>query len=208
MKLFLQRTDVIDWDVPEVRALASSIGGSGSDLEVAKRCFDWVRDDVSHSFDAAAACVTCSASQTLRERTGICYSKTHLLAALLRANSIPTGFGYQRVALDEHATAFCLHGFNYVHLDDYGWCPADPRGNREGISTVFAPPKESLAFAGNLPGECTFRMVFADPLPSILNCLADSGSVEELRLGLPDWDAEQREAYRASDKIAIDLPEN
>jgi len=39
--------------------------------------------------------VTCSASEVLREGTGICFAKSHLLAALLRAVGIPAGLCYQ-----------------------------------------------------------------------------------------------------------------
>jgi len=36
--------------------------------------------------------VTCKASDVLIYGTGYCYAKSHLLAALLRANAIPAGF--------------------------------------------------------------------------------------------------------------------
>lgn len=129
MQEFLRSTDVIDWDTPEIRSVASSLVVEADQLRSVASCFTWVRDEISHSFDVDVQCVSCTASATLKNRTGICYAKSHLLAAILRALEIPAGFGYQRVALDESATAFCLHGFNFVHLPEIGWFPVDPRGN-------------------------------------------------------------------------------
>lgn len=146
---FLRITDVIDWSDPEIYDLACSLAIENDALKTASGCFHWVRDRIAHSFDSNAQCVSCSASETLRNRTGICYAKSHLLAALLRANRIPAAFGYQRLALDDAGTKFCLHGFNFVHLDHLGWYAVDPRGNREGIITQFDPPKVSLAFSAN-----------------------------------------------------------
>ncbi len=65
-------------------------------MAIAHRCFEFVRDEVRHSWDFKENPVTCHASEVLRHRTGYCYAKTHLLAALLRANRIPAGLCYQR----------------------------------------------------------------------------------------------------------------
>lgn len=47
--------------------------------------------------------VTCSASDVLQHRSGICYAKSNLLAALLRKEGIPTRFCYQRLILFEQS---------------------------------------------------------------------------------------------------------
>jgi transglutaminase-like putative cysteine protease len=185
MQEYLRRTDVIDWDDPTIIELADALVVDGDQVETVSACFHWVRDEIAHSFDSDSNCVTCTASETLKNRTGICYAKSHLLAAILRANRIPAGFGYQRVALD---TTFCLHGFNFVHLDDFDWLALDPRGNRDGITTVFDPPNVSLAFPSELPGEETFDTVFADPLGCAVTSLRENSSVAELRKNLPDWE--------------------
>lgn len=188
MKEFLRSTKIIEADADEIVAVASSLAVRGDSTETAKRCFDWVRDNISHSFDAGAEMVTCSATRVLREGTGICYAKTHLLAALLRANAIPAGFGYQRIALDDGASQFCLHGFNFVYLEEFGWYAIDPRGNREGVATSFDPPKVILAFVTNLPGEKTYHEIFHEPLPLVIESLMANSTVSELRAALPDWD--------------------
>ncbi|NOT63137.1 MAG: transglutaminase family protein [Acidobacteria bacterium] len=185
---FLSSTKIIESDADEIVSLASSLAVRGNSTETAKRCFEWVRDNITHSFDADAEIVTCAATAVLRERTGICYAKTHLLAALLRANAIPAGFGYQRIALDDGASQFCLHGFNYVYLEEFGWYAVDPRGNREGIATSFDPPKVTLAFVTNLPGEKTYDEIFPEPLPMVIESLMANSTVSELQAALPDWD--------------------
>src|SRR4051794_397109 len=110
MELFLQPNEFIDWRHPAVwqraRALAS---GNQNQLEVVKRCFEWVRDEVKHSNDYQLNPVTCAASEVLAAGTGFCYAKSHLLAALLRANSIPAGLCYQRLSIDGQGAPYCLH---------------------------------------------------------------------------------------------------
>src|SRR5215212_2227297 len=77
---------------------------------------DWVRDRIAHTVDHGHDVVTYRASDVLREGTGFCFAKSHLLVALLRANGIRAGFAYQRLALDSEPHAFCLHGLAAVDL--------------------------------------------------------------------------------------------
>lgn len=185
MDKYLRQTDVIDWGHAAIVDVAASLFVDGSQLETASACFRWVRDSISHSFDANERRVTCAASEVLEHRTGICYAKSHLLAAILRANHIPAGFGYQRLAVDDET--FCLHGFNFVHLDDFGWYAVDPRGNHGAIQTRFEPPDVSLAFTTDLQGESTMDQMFPDPLECVVTSLRKSTSVSSLRKALPDW---------------------
>src|SRR5262249_39004366 len=99
---FLRSTEVIDWSQPAVQARGEELAaGCTGPLEVARKCFEWVRDQIQHSSDYRRNPVTCSASDVLREGTGYCYAKSHLLAALLRANRIPAGFCYQRLSVHD-----------------------------------------------------------------------------------------------------------
>jgi hypothetical protein len=61
-----------------------------------KACFEWVRDEIRHSYDYQMNPVTCRASDVLEYKTGYCFAKSHLLAALLRANQIP--FNWMRLS--------------------------------------------------------------------------------------------------------------
>jgi len=79
---FLRFTAVVDADDPGVRRLAADLRhGRPSHQDIARACFEWVRDEVRHSVDYRLDPVTCSASEVLQERTGFCYAKSHLLGA-------------------------------------------------------------------------------------------------------------------------------
>src|SRR5438034_7930431 len=129
---YLRSTTIIDWQQPDVRHLARKLA-SGTPEATAKRCFEWGRDEIRHSLDFGLNPVTCCASEVLQAGTGYCYAKSHLLAALLRANSIPAGLCYQRLSMDDAGSAFCLHGLNAVHLADIGWYRIDARGNKANV---------------------------------------------------------------------------
>lgn len=182
----LAASEIVDWRHPEVLALAEELGRTGDVVAVAGRCFHWVRDQVHHSGDHPGGPITCSASEVLRHREGFCYAKSHLLAALLRANGIPAGFGYQRLSLDGDGPPFCLHGFNAVLLPGSGWYRVDARGNREGIETGFGPPRERLAFTPRVAGESTFAAVWPEPLPAVVDALRRSRTGEDLSRQWPD----------------------
>lgn len=187
MHQFLRQTEIIDWDHPNILARARELAhGSDDHSLIARRCFEWVRDEIKHSRDFQLQALTCAASEVLEVGSGYCYAKSHLLAALMRANGIPAGLCYQRLSKDGNAAPFCLHGFNAVYLPRLGWYRVDPRGNRAGVSTQFTPPVEQLAYAITIPGEADLPEIFADPLPVVVEALRSQRSVDALWECLPD----------------------
>jgi transglutaminase-like putative cysteine protease len=187
MDNYLQSTPIIDWQDPAVLALAKSLAAE-TPITTAKRCFEWVRDQIKHSVDYKLNPVTCTASEVLTAGTGYCYAKSHLLAALLRANGIPAGVGYQRLSLDDQGSAFCLHGLNAIYLPKFGWYRIDARGNKPGIDAQFVPPIEQLAFSLTINGELDVPGIFSDPLPQVIAALRAYSTVEAVMLHLPDVD--------------------
>lgn len=183
MEDYLKSTDVIDWQHPDVIKLARQLA-TGTTLEVAKRCFEWVRDEIPHSLDVQLNPVTCSASEVLQARTGFCYAKSHLLAALLRANHIPAGLCYQRVSQGDGR--FCLHGLNALCLPELGWYRVDARGNKTGVDAQFVPPVERLAFTLVEEGEADLPDIWADPLPEVVAALRTYHTFDQLEQHLPD----------------------
>lgn len=190
---FLASTDVVDWYHADVLALAWFLGGGTKDpVEIARRCFRWVRDEIEQSVDFGRSEVTCTASDVLAARTGFCYAKSHLLAALLRANKIPAGFCYQRLSIDGAGPPFSLHGLNAVWLPEFGWYRVDPRGNRPprghepAVDAQFAPPTEQLAFPIQFPGERALPDILAEPLPVIVDVLRRHATVADVAANLPD----------------------
>jgi transglutaminase-like putative cysteine protease len=208
MQRYLQSTDIIDWQHPAVLAQAQQLAAGQPDpLTVAKACFEWVRDRIYHSADYQMNPVTCKASDVLHHQTGYCYAKSHLLAALLRANGIPTGFCYQRLSVDDQGAPYCLHGLNGVYLEGLGWYRVDARGNNATVNAQFTPPQEQLAYLPQLPEESDFPQVLAQPLPRVVEALQAGYRWDELQKQLPDvalqeWDAEASETVFATLKCA------
>ncbi len=151
-----------------------------------KLAFLFVRDQIQHSWDFKRNPFTCKASEVLTHKTGYCYAKSHLLAALLRARKIPAGFCYQRLRLDDKGTAFCLHGLNAVFLDKIGWDRIDARGNKEGVDAQFTPPDERVALQATTPQERDLPEIWPEPLPIVVAALQHYNTVAELHRNLPD----------------------
>src|SRR2546428_7177495 len=117
-------------------------------IKLAQTIFEWVRDQVAHSSDIGSRRITARASDVLIYREGICYAKSHLLAALLRSSGIPAGLSYQRLTRDEHASGgHEVHGLNTVYLKSVGrWIRLDARGNRPGVNAQVSLTEEQLAW--------------------------------------------------------------
>ena len=81
---YLEPATLIDRDDPAIVAFVDEHLRDCAPEEAARRVFHFVRDEVSHSWDIQGRDVSRSASDALRLREGICYPKSHLLAALLR----------------------------------------------------------------------------------------------------------------------------
>lgn len=187
MERYLRATDIINWQHSAVLALARQLADESTHpAETVKRCFEWVRDEIKHSSDFQLNPVTCTASEVLAERTGFCYAKSHLLAALLRANEIPAGLCYQRLSIEGETAPFCLHGLNAVWLSDIGWYRFDPRGNKPGVNAQFTPPVEQLAFSIHTVGEADLPEIWPDPLPVVIDALRTCKTYDELLGSLPD----------------------
>ena len=187
MKEYLKETQIVNFSNKEVANLAKNLANNAkSDEEIAKRCFEFVRDEIRHSGDYKDEVTTCKASEVLEHKTGWCYAKAILLAALLRANGIPTAFCYQRLLCSEYEEGvYCLHGLNAVYLREYGWYKIDARGNKEGIDAQFAPPVEKLAFLPQA-NEYDIDELYANPLPEVIEALEKNSCYSEMVENFPD----------------------
>jgi len=187
MQRYLSASTYIDFDTQDVRACARRLAeGRASEAEVVRACFEFVRDEIRHSSDFKLNPVTCKASDVLRHGTGYCYAKSHLLAALLRANGIPAGLCYQRLSVGTEGAPYCLHGLNAVYLKDAGWYRIDARGNKPGIDARFDPPLERLAFPVRERQERMLPEIWAEPLPVVVETLARYDTWDQVLAHLPD----------------------
>ena len=187
MNPYLTSSEYIDWRHRDVAQKAAELAeGCSSEDALARKCFEFVRDSIKHSWDFKLNPVTCRASDVLRQGTGYCYAKSHLLAALLRANGIPTGLCYQRLAVGSEGPPFCLHGLNAVYLQQHGWYRIDPRGNKAGVDAAFSPPVERLAFPNLTKGETLLPEIWPEPMPMVVAALTHCTTVEQVAENLPD----------------------
>jgi transglutaminase-like putative cysteine protease len=176
---YLHCTDAVDFDDPVVISLASGIAG-GTDVDVLRRAFETVRDRFPHSRDIGGDEVPCSASDVIRTGHGLCYAKSHLLAALLRRNGIPAGFCYQRLKEDDGS--FLLHCFNAA-LVNGRWVRIDARGNNESVHVDFDLDADMQAIKTDVTqGEKDYLVVFPRPDPGVLRALRSTDSLSRMIL--------------------------
>lgn len=190
IKEYLTASDVIDFDDKDIQTLAQNLSRHAkTDIELANIAYKFVRDNIPHSFDINGKVITCEASSVLRNKEGICFAKSHLLAAILRYLGIPTGFCYQRLVLnDSDPTLLTLHGFNAIYLSSIErWIRVDARGNKLGVNAEFCIQQEMLAYpVRNHLSEIDYPMVYSQPNYQIISALKTSGNLEELIRNLPD----------------------
>lgn len=190
MEEYLASTDIIDFTHPKVSEKARELAkGCKNDTEIAKQCFEFVRDEIRHTGDAGKGITTLRASEVLEQGQGWCYAKSHLLAALLRANGIPTALCYQRLSCSEYVEGiYCLHGLNAVYLKAFGWYRVDTRGNKEGVDAQFNPPHEKLAFELG-ENEYDLSERYSQPLPDVIEALKTRKSYGEMVGHFPDFNS-------------------
>ncbi|MCC7400218.1 MAG: transglutaminase family protein [Chitinophagaceae bacterium] len=180
--VILFHTPAIQEKIREIESMASG------KKERAKIAFEIARDEIHHSFDTQEKLVTINAEDVLRNKEGICFAKSHLLATLLRGMGIPAGFCYQRVLRKGTVeSGYALHGLNAVYLEESGWFRVDPRGNKPGIDSRFSIEEEKLAYPIRTElGEVDYPNVFTAPLPSVLTSMHESCNTQELFYKRPE----------------------
>lgn len=188
---YLQESVEVDYSAPIIQRKAEELfKGQQTELEKIRVAFEFVRDEVSHSWDIQDELVTCHASEVLNYQKGICYAKSNLLAALLRSQGIPTGFCYQRLMLfDTPEKGYSLHALNAVFIKSLNkWIRLDVRGNKEGVNAQFSPDKESLAFSVNPElDEIDYPIIFVEPNRKTIEALKKHNNALEMYLNfLPD----------------------
>ncbi len=183
---YLEDPIVTDWQTPPIAERAHELSAAaGDDVERTRMLYEWVRDRIAHTGDAGLDEVPCSASQVLRAGTGIGFSKSHLLAAMLRAVGIATGFCYQVLRPAGRGEPSILYGFNAVRLQRR-WLPLDARGNRPGIEANFELETPSLAVMPDPEkGEFVYPTIFARPARVVVDLLERTDTLEQLARRMP-----------------------
>jgi transglutaminase-like putative cysteine protease len=180
---YLQCSDIIDYYSPYIQNLAQRLSeGMANEVNLVKRVYEFVRDEIAHSWDIQAEDVTCNASQVLEAGHGICCAKSHLLAAVLRYLQIPVGFCYQWLQSDDDEHFIIIHGLNAIYLKTIGkWIRLDARGNKPGVNAIFSIDAEQLAWpvrSGLSEKDCP--IIFSEPKEEVIQALRTSKDRNQL----------------------------
>ncbi|MCQ6557185.1 transglutaminase-like domain-containing protein [Paenibacillus mendelii] len=187
---YLAETEELDFRHPDIQEIASELyAASSNEQDFVRKAYEFVRDEISHSWDIQSTRITCKASEVLLYKEGICYAKSNLLCSLLRSKDVPAGFCYQRLTIgDTPDTGYCIHALNAVYLRSIGqWIRLDARGNKVGINAEFSINKEKLAFPVREEyDESDFPIIYMQPNPQTMTVLKQNTDCIEMYLhGLP-----------------------
>lgn len=184
MEEYLIETPSIDYMNPHIQKMVRELLNQSDDnLDYIKRCYAFVRDEIPHSWDIKTDVASRTASDVLKNRTGICWTKSCLLAALLRANRIPSGISYQLLTrVDDANEGYMIHALNTVYIKDLKkWIRLDARGNKENIDAYFSLDGEHLAYSiRNELGEIDYHDNHADLDGRLVNILMQSEDILEI----------------------------
>ncbi len=185
-KKYLEETETIDYSHPIIQEKVKELrNNSPSQLNYIENAYKFVRDVIPHSWDIRSEVVSRKASEVLINRTGICWTKSCLLASLLRANGIPSGISYQHLtrADEDNSDGYIIHALNTVFIDELNkWIRLDARGNKENVHAEFSLDEERLAFPiRDQLGEVDYRDNNSDLDERLVKILKESKSILEVR---------------------------
>ena len=185
-KKYLEETETIDYSHPIIQEKVKELrNNSPSQLNYIENAYKFVRDVIPHSWDIRSEVVSRKASEVLINRTGICWTKSCLLASLLRANGIPSGISYQHLtrADEDNSDGYIIHALNTVFIDELNkWIRLDARGNKENVHAEFSLDEERLAFPiRDQLGEVDYRDNNSDLDERLIKILKESKSILEVR---------------------------
>lgn len=194
---YLKISDIIDYDHKLIVNKCLELKeGTEDEINLIKRVYEFVRDEIQHSGDIGEMRVTCKASEVLEFGHGICCAKSHLLVAMLRFFGIPSGFCYQKLCSgQEGIDRKVLHGLNAVYLKDLNkWVRMDARGNKQGVDAQFSIYEEKIAWPVNKElGEEDHYVIFAEPNMVVVEILKKSKDRKELWMS---WDLGLKDLFR------------
>lgn len=138
-------------------------------------------DEILHSWDIKTNIVSRTASEVLANRTGICWTRSCILAALLRANQIPSGISYQLLTrADDDSEGHIIHALNTVFIENK-WIRLDARGNKENVNACFSLNEERLTYSIRSEfGERDYKDNHADLDERLVNIQTESERIFDI----------------------------
>jgi transglutaminase-like putative cysteine protease len=188
LNAFLAEDKYVDFSAQNIQDKAVELfNGITDDIQKASIAYEFVRDEISHSFDINAKIITAKASDVLKHKTGICHAKANLLAALLRSQRIPSGFCFQHITLmNDDSAGYCVHCYNAVVLEGR-WIKLDARGNKTGVNAQFSLNEPVLAFPCRPQyDEYLWTGIYVAPHIETMRMLEQANSLEYIIKNIPD----------------------
>lgn len=185
---FLRADKYVDYNSENIQQKAAELFSPDmNDVEKAKIAYEFVRDEIPHSFDCNAQVITAKASDVLKYKTGICLAKANLLAALLRSQGIPTGFCFQHITLaNDDSLGYCVHGYNAVLIGDR-WRKLDARGNKPGVNAQFSLKEPILAFPIRAEyDEYFWKGIYSTQNAACMQMLEQAKNIQDIMDNIPD----------------------
>jgi transglutaminase-like putative cysteine protease len=108
----------------DIRALSMEIAGDETnDFRKAKKCFDWIADQIKYSFSTEYSTIRNISDYCRTKRYGDCGQEALLFITLCRLNGIPARWqsGWNIFPGEKD-----IHDWTEIYLAPYGWMPVDP----------------------------------------------------------------------------------
>lgn len=187
---FLEESKYVDYTSKNIILKSRELfKGVDNGVEKARIAYEFVRDEINHSFDIKnPRAITSKASDVLKYNTGICHAKANLLAALLRTQNIPVGFRFQHITLaDDDSMGYCVHCYNAIYVNNQ-WIEVDARGNTNGIKAEFSLEEPVLAFPiRSQYDEYFWNGIFAMPHLDTMKMLDSAKTIQDVKNNIPDY---------------------
>jgi predicted O-methyltransferase YrrM len=196
--LYLKESDVIDFSSKEVQEVCKQFESyKNNEIELAQKAFYFVQNEYPHTSDCKRTELSVSASDVIKNGHGICFSKSHLYAAILRNFGIPCGFCYQ-ILESKTPNHFYPHSFNAVYFKTLKkWVRLDARGNKAGQNAKFSVDEEYLAYKpDNFKNEVDLPMYFTNPFQGAIDIMKKCRDKAEFFKHLNDLSESMRAYYQ------------
>ncbi len=147
MENYLIETPSIDYMNPLIQNKVRELMNKSEDnRDYIKRSYIFVRDEIPHSWNIKTDVVSKTASEVIENKTAICWTKSCILAALLRANKIPSGISYQLLTRAYDASeGYMIHALNTLHIKDLNkWIRLDAREMRKILMHISVWMRSTL----------------------------------------------------------------
>lgn len=186
---FLSEDEYVNYSNDSVKKLAQKLSGKETDkVKITKKIYEYVRDQIPHSFDIDSKNIAAKASDVIKMNNGVCHAKAVLFTALLRYLKIPAGFCFQHLAMGDNAEyGYCLHGYNAVYLNGK-WVKLDASGSRRGGKNAeFSLEEPVLPYKNRVHlDEYFIEGIYSKPDIKTMQMLERANDVNYIIKNIPD----------------------